>query len=70
MAETGLGRALQDEGRRATGDKAGAFFDQSAQAFRSALEVYSKADLPQDWARTENALGIGVDGRGRPRQRR
>jgi tetratricopeptide (TPR) repeat protein len=31
--------------------------DQAVQAFRSALEVLTKADLPQDWATTQNSLG-------------
>ncbi len=47
------GYALADEGERASGDKAAALFDQAVQAYRSALEVYTKADLPQDWATTE-----------------
>ena len=29
-------------------------------AFQSALEVYTKADLPQDWARTQNNLGLAL----------
>ena len=32
-------------------------FDQAVQAFRSALEVRTKADLPQEWAATQNDLG-------------
>ena len=31
-------------------DKAADLLDQAVQAFRGALEVYTKADLSQDWA--------------------
>ncbi|MGD0471308.1 MAG: hypothetical protein ABSA54_23285 [Terriglobales bacterium] len=49
-----------DEGERANGDKVGALLDQAVQAYRSALEVRTKADLPQDWARTQNNLGYAL----------
>ena len=39
-----------DEGERAGGDKAVGLFDQAAQAYRSALEVYTQAGQPQAWA--------------------
>jgi hypothetical protein len=29
-------------------------------AYQNALEVYTKADLPQDWARTQNYLGFAL----------
>jgi hypothetical protein len=45
-------------------DKAAALFDQAVQAYRSALEVYTKADLPQDWARTQNNLGNALKDEG------
>ena len=48
------------EGERATGDKAATLFDQSAQAFRSALEVFTKADEPQYWAKAEGNLGLAL----------
>ena len=49
-----------DEGERASGDKAAALFDQAVQADRSVLEVYTKADLPQEWAMTQNNLGLAL----------
>ena len=52
------------------GDKAAGLLDQAVEAFRGALEVCTKADLPQDWARTQNNLGIALMDRGRARQRR
>jgi hypothetical protein len=56
MTQNNLGIALEDEGERASGDKAATLLDQAVQAFRSALQVYTKADLPQDWALTEANL--------------
>ena len=34
------------------------------QAYRSALEVYTKADLPQNWAATQNNLGNALRNEG------
>jgi tetratricopeptide (TPR) repeat protein len=62
--QSNLGNALLDEGERASGDKAAALLDQAVQANRSALEVYTKADLPQDWARTQTNLGIALKDEG------
>ena len=39
-------------------------FNQAVQAFRSALEVRTKAALPQDWAMTQITLGNALWGRG------
>jgi tetratricopeptide (TPR) repeat protein len=59
--QNGLGLALWDEGTRSGGgDKATALLGESVQAFKSALEVRTKADLPQDWAQTEMNLGIAL----------
>jgi tetratricopeptide (TPR) repeat protein len=63
-AQAGLGNALEDEGERASGDKATAFFDKAVQAFQKALEVRTKADLPKDWAVTQNDLGIALESEG------
>ncbi len=63
-AQDGLGGALDDEGDRASGDKASGLFDQAVQAYRSALEVRTKADLPQGWASTQNNLGNALDDEG------
>jgi tetratricopeptide (TPR) repeat protein len=62
MTQRGLGAALTFEGERASGDKAIALFDQAVQAFQMALEVYTKAALPQDWAMTQNNLGGALQG--------
>ena len=56
-----LGLVLLDQGERATSkDKADAFYDQALQAFRNALQVQTKADSPQDWAGTQNHLGLAL----------
>jgi tetratricopeptide (TPR) repeat protein len=59
-AQLSLGTALMDEGERAGGDKAAVLFDQAVQAYHSALEVDTKADLPQAWAWTQDSLGIAL----------
>ena len=45
------------EGEHASGDKALALFSQAMTAYQNALEVRTRADLPQDWAGTQLALG-------------
>ena len=60
MTEDSLGNALNSEGRQSSGNNADALFDQSAQAYRNALEVYTKADQPQDWALVQTNLGIAL----------
>ena len=46
-----------NQGGRADGDKATALFDEAVEAYRSALEVYAKADQPGSWAWTQARLG-------------
>ena len=60
-----LGGILLDEGMRAhTDDKALAWYDQAVEAYRAALQVYTEADLPQDWAKTQGKLGIALTSEG------
>ena len=63
-AQDRLGIALMREGERAGGEKSAALLEQAVEAFRNALEVYTKADLPRDWARTQNNLGISLQDEG------
>ena len=44
--------------------KAASYSKSAVAAFRSALEVFTKADLPQDWAMTQNNLGIALQALG------
>ena len=52
------GRLLNDLGERASGEQAAQYFEQSVAAYRAALEVRTREQLPQDWAMTQNNLGI------------
>ncbi len=55
--QNNLGAALMDQGVRVnSGTEAAQLLAQSVQAYRAALEVRTKANLPQDWAGTENNL--------------
>ncbi|MGD0902795.1 MAG: hypothetical protein ABR924_07620 [Terracidiphilus sp.] len=56
-AQLGLGTALDEEGRRASGGAVGALFAQAVEAFESALQIYTKDALPQDWAKAQIRLG-------------
>ena len=59
--QNNLGTALRELGRRSGDKEQGRKLLQEAVAvYRSALEVYTKADLPQDWARTQNNLGTAL----------
>ena len=59
--QNNLGLALQDLGTRSGGGGKGRkLLEQAVAAYKSALEVYTKADLPQDWARTQNNLDIAL----------
>ena len=63
--QNNLGNALDNEGLRATSkQQAIALFEQAAQAYRSALEVYTRADLPQQWAMAQNNLGTALQQEG------
>ena len=56
--QNNLGVALWDLGTRSSGGEEGRkLLEGAVAAYRSALEVYTKADLPQAWATTQNNLG-------------
>ena len=44
-------------GRRSGAEEGRRLLEDAVAAYRSALEVYTKADLPEDWAMTQNNLG-------------
>ena len=61
LTQNNLGLVLHDLGTRSGGGgKGGKLLEQAVAAYQSALEVYTKADLPQDWARTQNNLGFAL----------
>jgi len=59
-AQNDLGTALEAEGERTGGDTAAGLLDQAVQAYRNALAVLTKADLPRSWAVAQNNLGLAL----------
>ncbi len=55
-----LGTAHCQLGIRVDGESSRVHLAQAVLAYRSALEVYTKKDLPQDWATTQNNLGVAL----------
>ena len=51
---------FKNSGRAAAGEEGRKLLEDAVAAYRSALEVYTKADLPQDWAMTQNNLGTAL----------
>jgi tetratricopeptide (TPR) repeat protein len=49
---------------RSSGAQATDLLAQAVQAYRAALEVRTQADLPQDWAMTQNNLGNALEDQG------
>ena len=55
--QTDLGDTLWELAIRTDGAEVkGKLLEDAVVAYRFALEVYTKADLPQEWARTQNNL--------------
>jgi tetratricopeptide (TPR) repeat protein len=61
-AEIGVlvGNAKSEIGIRTEGEKGNRFLEEAKQAYHQALEVYTRKDLPQDWAMTQNNLGAAL----------
>ena len=59
-----LGMSLQEAGIRTKGADIQKFLGESAAAYREALTVYTKDQLPQDWAATQNNLGATLRDQG------
>jgi hypothetical protein len=55
-----LGIAHKELGIRVEGESSRVHLAQAVLAYRAALEVYTKKDLPQDWAATQNNLGVAL----------
>ena len=64
------GHRAWDLGTRSGGEEGRKLLEEAVAAYRSALEVRTKADLPQDWARTQNNLGSALLGSGNAQRRR
>ena len=57
MTQSNLGNALRELGIRSAGEEGRKLLEEAVGVYSSALEVYTEADLPQDWAMTQNNLG-------------
>ena len=55
-----LGNALRNLGGRTEGPAGLQFLNEAAQAYRDALEVRTRKDLPLQWAMTQNNLGTAL----------
>jgi len=53
-------RRTEQRGIRTAGTAIHDHLTAAIQAYRQALEVYTRTDLPQDWAMTQNNLGIAL----------
>ena len=71
MTQNNLGNALQELETRSGAEEGRKLLEDAVAAYRSAFEVFTKADLPQDWAITQNNLGTALlDTRDAQRRRR
>ena len=59
-----LGISLQEAGIRTRGADIQKFLDEAVTAYREALTVRTKAELPQQWAMTQNNLGATLGNQG------
>jgi len=57
MTQNNLGIVLKDLGERVSGEQGAQYLEQAVAAYRAALEVRTREQLPQDWAMTQNNLG-------------
>ena len=57
MTQNNLGNALGNLASRSEGPRATELLDQAVEAYRSALKVRTREQLPQEWATTQNNLG-------------
>src|SRR5262245_42201441 len=64
MTQNNLGVALRSQGKRAEGTDGVRLLGESVAAYREALKVYTREQLPQDWAMTQNNLGVALSSQG------
>jgi tetratricopeptide (TPR) repeat protein len=74
MTQTNLGNALRDQGLRAEGEPGTRLLTDAVGAYRGALQVRTREQLPQDWAATQVNLGaalfaLAVRAEGEPKAR-
>ena len=59
-----LGISLNEAGIRTKGADIQKFLGEAVQAYRAALTVYTQAELPRQWAATQNNLGATLSDQG------
>ena len=64
MTQNNLGLRVGALGERLGGPEGLRRLNEAVEAYRQALTVYTRDDLPQDWARTQNNLGLALWGLG------
>ena len=64
MTQNNLGLVLWDQGTRTGGEAGTQLLDEAVTAYRDALTVYTKAQLPQQWASTQYNLGNVLQNQG------
>jgi hypothetical protein len=64
MTQNNLGSALSEQGTRTAGEAGARLLAEAVAAYRAALEVRTRAELPQDWAMTQNNLGNALEEQG------
>ena len=57
MTQNNLGAALKEQGICTGGEEGHALLAQAVEAYRLALEVHTREQLPQSWAMTQHNLG-------------
>ena len=62
MTQNNLGNALKEQAIRSEGALGTELLAQAVAAYRSALEVRTREQLPQNWAMTQNNLGLTLRG--------
>ncbi|NKB56357.1 MAG: hypothetical protein GKS00_08480 [Alphaproteobacteria bacterium] len=60
MTQNNLAAALQTMGARAGGAEGLAALERAIDAYEAALEVYTRREMPADWAMTQMNLGKGL----------
>ena len=64
MIQNNLGVTLGDQGIRTGGEAGANLLAEAVTAYRAALTIYTKEQLPQDWAGTQNNLGATLGDQG------
>ncbi len=62
--QNNLGIMLQTQGERSSGEEGLRLLDEGVAAFREALTVRTRDDVPSDWALTQNNLGNALQTQG------